>query len=226
MAGQTQDRPALAPPPRWGGRHWAIALAIGTAALGVGVAVDMPMHRWHETFPFELNRTKIEGHDFYFFTLQAYVNPVSVTAIVLAIVALDRRWRQVVTRMLLAIGLASLAVHAIKLVVLRERPYVYDGDTWLGAWQGLGVSLDNKLASFPSGHTGHAFAMFGVLAGCYRPARWLCWALAAGVGLARWWFQDHWPSDIIAGALIGLAAAYLMLRGRRARRARHQITSA
>lgn len=57
--------------------------------------------------------------------------------------------------------------------------------------------------SFPSGHTSAAFLMVGCLTHFYP---WLAWALypwACCVGMARVILGVHFPTDIIAGAVLG-----------------------
>lgn len=65
--------------------------------------------------------------------------------------------------------------------------------------------------SFPSGHSVTGFAFFlvlGVLASRQQPQRWrflwLCAALipAAAIALSRVYLTAHWPTDILAGALL------------------------
>lgn len=59
--------------------------------------------------------------------------------------------------------------------------------------------------SFPSGHTLHAVA-FAVLLGSWEPMLlWLLIPFAIVTGLARVVLGLHYPSDVLLGALIGLA---------------------
>ena len=116
-----------------------------------------------------------------------------------------RQWRA----LYLAIGTllgTALANSAIKALFARNRPDV----------------LLEPLSSFsfPSGHTSAAFALFlllGVLAGRGQPARMrLTWLLLASVPAAaiagsRVYLGVHWPSDIIAGAMLATCLCTLSL---------------
>ncbi len=66
--------------------------------------------------------------------------------------------------------------------------------------------------SFPSGHTLHAVT-FSVVAIFYYP--WLAWVVipfTALVALSRLILGLHYPSDVLAGALIGWICAVLVLQ--------------
>lgn len=76
--------------------------------------------------------------------------------------------------------------------------------------------------SFPSGHSASGFAFFlvlGVLASRQQPQRWrVLWLLTAlvpavGIALSRVYLTAHWPTDILAGALLAcvICAISLML---------------
>jgi undecaprenyl-diphosphatase len=101
------------------------------------------------------------------------------------------------------IGLAGLLVYRItKLLSGRERPYVQHGDRVACAMP----PLDRY--SFPSGHTLHAVSFTAILC-TYMPA--LCWVLLPFtllVALSRMVLGLHYPSDVLAGALIGALLAW------------------
>jgi membrane-associated phospholipid phosphatase len=58
-------------------------------------------------------------------------------------------------------------------------------------------------ASFPSGHAMTAFCAAAILGDAYH-AEWLAYPLAGLVAYSRVYNQKHWPSDVIAGAGLGL----------------------
>jgi membrane-associated phospholipid phosphatase len=69
--------------------------------------------------------------------------------------------------------------------------------------------LNGSAESFPSGHATNAFALATAVAGHYDG--WLVptivYGMAAGVAFSRVNDRAHFPSDVVAGALIGHAAA-------------------
>jgi undecaprenyl-diphosphatase len=132
---------------------------------------------------------------------------LAVAALLCLLLLLARQWRALLFSggALLATALAN---GALKALLARQRPEV----------------LLEPLNSFslPSGHSSAAFAFFlvlGVLAGRGQPARLrLAWLLLASlpamtIALSRVYLGVHWPSDIIAGALLagGLCALSLSL---------------
>lgn len=68
--------------------------------------------------------------------------------------------------------------------------------------------------SFPSGHTTQAFALMSVLA-AHSPhpeLDVLLYGIAAGVGVARIYHDDHFLTDVLAGAAIGTVVGRTMVR--------------
>ena len=62
-----------------------------------------------------------------------------------------------------------------------------------------------------------AFTFAATLAWFYPQLRWMFWILAVGCAASRWIEGLHWPSDCLAGAVIGYLAACLAIRLVRAR---------
>jgi lipid A 4'-phosphatase len=101
-----------------------------------------------------------------------------------------------------AIGGAGLANSLVKAAAGRFRPKLYFLD------QRFGFDLWHQAAdytSFPSGHTAIVFALAAALALIWRPLAWPGFALALLVALSRVMVGAHWPSDVLAGAWLGIA---------------------
>jgi membrane-associated phospholipid phosphatase len=84
----------------------------------------------------------------------------------------------------------------------------------LGADAFVVVGPGHRLSAFPSGHAATIFLYVGLWIMNGRRARATLALLlpAAIVGLSRVVVGVHWPSDVLAGALLGWVAAWLGLR--------------
>ncbi len=101
----------------------------------------------------------------------------------------------------------GLIVRVFKILVGRARPGAH-----LGSLAFVGPSLASGYHSFPSGHAASAF-FFAHYLSRWTPRLSLFWyALAGLIALTRVIDQAHFPSDILAGALIGIAVAVFALR--------------
>ncbi len=129
---------------------------------------------------------------------------VAIVAGAVALVELAARRGWLGLAAALTIGLSSVANSTIKLVVARPRP----GE--------LPPLVIEPGYSFPSGHSLSAMVAYGVIAVLVArtslPA-WLGVAAIAGlgtligiVGLSPVYLGAHFPSDVLGGYLLGLAA--------------------
>jgi len=66
--------------------------------------------------------------------------------------------------------------------------------------------------SMPSGHTASAFGFAASLAGDVHPlwAKIGLYTLATGTAWSRLYDNDHWTSDVVAGAIVGITSAKLV----------------
>ena len=114
--------------------------------------------------------------------------------------------------MMIAASISGALVNSVRLLTGRARPNNTEAtQEWNGLWRGGEFLLfKSKYHSFPSGHTGTAFAFFGVLLFAHRPRGWWALLAAAAIAWSRVYLNVHHLSDIVTGALIGLVTAFFV----------------
>lgn len=98
----------------------------------------------------------------------------------------------------LALGINAL----IGMFFYRDRPFVHHHINWL--------IPHVKNASFPSDHAAGAFVIATSIWIWRKRDGWIWLILAAAVSISRVWTGVHYPSDVIAGMLIGVGSAFLV----------------
>lgn len=101
--------------------------------------------------------------------------------------------------------IAKYTYGAIKLFVHRPRPFVTLDNVRLLLGQRDGFS-------FPSGHSTISFCLATVIAMRYPKARYPVFIAALLVAFSRPYLGLHYPSDILAGAILGISIGYLVTR--------------
>jgi membrane-associated phospholipid phosphatase len=116
----------------------------------------------------------------------------------------DRRLTDCGLAMLAAIAVADLGKRLTKRLVRRTRPHILLDQGQYDA--GTGGSGHKEEQSFPSGHTACTLAAARALSRHFPETGATAGAATVAIGLTRIAEGKHWPLDVVAGAVIGLAA--------------------
>ena len=116
-----------------------------------------------------------------------------------------------------AIAVASALSGIIKGFAGRSRSFLTPGEPW--HWSFAHGWTDARYFSMPSGHTTATFAFAAaVTVAAARVPRFRAAIVIAGfssaglVGFARVFTNQHWLSDVIVGALVGLITGIVVVR--------------
>ena len=193
----------LSAPLRWDSHDWLWAGAAAAAVLGTGILMDKRESDSAEDAQHRVDKlaTKLEpfGGGYSFATLAGFYGAGKLFDSPKAVAVGEDG----LTASIIAAGIISPTV---KWVVGRVRPGDTPSRTDFHPFSG------NQ--SFPSGHTTQAFSVASVISAHYD-SLWIdasAYTIAAFVGYARHQHQAHWPSDIAAGALLGIAVGHTVVR--------------
>jgi membrane-associated phospholipid phosphatase len=129
---------------------------------------------------------------------------LSAGTLVWGLAARDRRLADAGRRMLGAGVLASLTKMTAKRLVHRTRPNVLmDEGFYVKGWLGPNAG---PWQSFPSGHSALSVAVARAVGRAYPEVRFPAYGGAAAVAFIQVLRGAHFPSDVIVGAAIGIAA--------------------
>lgn len=179
------------------------ALTLCAGAVAAAYAIESPTRGW--ILDHRNAITDEVAHVVKPFGREALVLGLAATAVTSAFVDDPRVARTALLSAESAL-VAGIAHFGIQTLIDRPRPN-QDGDhdtVHRPGWR-------NDGRSFPSGHTTAAFAVAGVVAHEWRDvpgAAIAAYGMATLVGLSRMHDDAHWASDVVAGAILGIASAW------------------
>jgi membrane-associated phospholipid phosphatase len=155
-----------------------------------------------------LNRNRDLDLTFQFFSNS--VTPVTIaTPIIVYSAGLIGKNKDIKSRgivMIESIIVSTVVSKSMKYIINRERPFV--------TYPYLEKRSDGGSPSFPSGHTEAAFATATSLSIAFP--KWYVivpsYIYAGSVGYSRMHLGVHYPSDVLAGVVIGTASSYFTHR--------------
>jgi membrane-associated phospholipid phosphatase len=120
-----------------------------------------------------------------------------------------------------AVALPGLTVSIVKRLIGRARPYLDSG----GPFEFSPFAWKAHMASLPSGHGTTVFATAVAVGALYPRLRPLLWGFAVIIAISRVAVSEHYPSDVLAGALVGIFGALLIRRWFASRRVAFSLSA-
>ena len=118
---------------------------------------------------------------------------------------INKKYRKVGITLLVALVLGVILGNGIlKNIIERSRPFIN--------MEGINLLIKAPTSySFPSGHTTSSFAAALVLSMNFKNKTVYIFILAALIAFSRVYLGVHFPTDIIAGIILGLSCGYIAI---------------
>jgi membrane-associated phospholipid phosphatase len=184
----------------------ALVLLLLAAAAAI---VDFPASRWFSPKGSARNHPVFGRITKVVDLCEAFGYGGTVVLVILLAGSLDPAGLRAMPRLAAGAFGGGLAADAVKLLVSRMRPKKADLEGVLATFHGWLPILDassrhHEYQSFPSAHTATAFGLATVLAWRHPRGAAMFFILAALAGLQRVQARDHFVSDVLVGAAIGI----------------------
>lgn len=169
------------------------------------VKMKNPFKSFDEYFMERINKELKNPYcDMFFYLYTNIAGPRCLVAFSLFMLALGKRWiGQSAYEMVLALVLSTLLAQILKRAFSRSRPY------WI--LKNLNTyGIDLRDYSFPSGHTTAAFTVATTFSLYFPKLAVLFIAMAILVAVSRTYLAVHYPTDVLAGVILGIGVAYVV----------------
>lgn len=207
-------------------------LAVLLLTVGIAVvAFDVPTYPWLRSLPGEYRSAFRAFTDFG----KADWILISTGVTCLALLALEAgrytfRLRMAVGALFTyaafifySVAATGLLAIAFKWSLGRARPKLYEE---VGPVRFDFLAFDGTYTSFPSGHSTTVAALATALAFIFPAYRWLIVVAAFWLAFSRVMVGAHFPSDVIAGTLLGMTFTFFTVRAMARRRIGFHLTAA
>lgn len=142
----------------------------------------------------------------YYKALSSTAKPISFAVpfgmLAVSLIKEDKKLETDAYEMSAGLVMTAVATEALKVIVKRPRPYVTHDDIYPD-------EIDDG-NSFPSGHVSLAFSTATSV--LLISKKWYytvpAFAWASGVAYSRIYLGQHYPTDVLAGAIVGAGGAF------------------
>jgi len=125
-----------------------------------------------------------------------------VLAVFLA-VNFKKHWKMVAEALVTAVFAKFALAEIIRIIWFRTRPFVVENFVPL-------IIQSSDEASFPSGHATFYFALSTIVYFYNKKLGIIFFAACFFIAVARVFVGVHWPSDVLAGAILGILTGYIL----------------
>lgn len=175
------------------------------------VLIGIILLLWQEKTELHLALNTIHSVPFdYFFEYTTYLGDGLITALAVMPIGIYVYKKQGISTFVLGWGtliLVGILTQIGKRLIFPDamRPVRYIGEEFLYLVPNVDI---HEMNSFPSGHTATGFAFFAFVAFTLfrnqRMAQIGCAIVAVLIGYSRIYLSQHFMSDVVAGAMLGL----------------------